>query len=262
MKIICCQTDIVWENRAENFARVRRLLEGHTVPKGALVILPEMFAVGFTMNVEAARERKQAESAQFVSDLAREYGVWVLAGLVRGEPEQLARNEAVVFDPSGTEVAHYAKMQPFNAGGEGDHYEPGPGIMTFQWGQLTVAPFICYDLRFPELFRAAVRQGAQFFPVIASWPVARIGHWITLLQARAIENLAFVAGVNRVGADPHLSYTGHSMIIDHHGKTLADAGEKEGIIEADLDVTELLAWRKKFPALRDMRRDMQPGGLR
>jgi predicted amidohydrolase len=88
----------------------------------------------------------------------------------------------------------------------------------------------------------------------------RIGHWVTLLQARAIENLAYVAGVNRVGTDPHLSYNGHSIIVDPHGKVLADAGETEGVIEADLDVTEVLAWRKKFPALRDMREDMQPRG--
>ena len=258
-RIICCQLDIVWEDKPANYARVRQLLKGRRVPPGAMIILPEMFAVGFTMNVDQARESHSAESEDFLAELAQEFGVWVLGGVVRGRPGQLARNEAVVFDGAGKEVARYCKLQPFSLGGESDHYQAGEQVVTFRWGELTVAPFICYDLRFPELFRAAVKQGAQFYPVIANWPVMRAGHWVTLLQARAIENLAFVAGVNRCGADPHLRYPGRSLIVDHHGKVLADGGEREGVIEAELDVEDMVAWRERFPALRDMRESFHGG---
>jgi len=125
----------------------------------------------------------------------------------------------------------------------------------FAWQSFQVAPFICYDLRFPELFRASARRGAQLFAVIANWPLTRAQHWITLLQARAIENQAYVAGVNRCGRDPKLGYNGRSLIISPQGDILADAEDKECVISAELDLAGLLAWREKFPALQDMRPD-------
>ena len=253
MKIVCCQLDIVWENKTANFDRVRRLLQKKAVPSGAMIILPETFAVGFTMNVDAAREGKEAAGEHFLAELAREHGAWVLGGVVQGSKGGKGHNEAVVYDPNGTELARYRKMQPFSMGGETDHYEAGSRVITFQWGDLTVAPFVCYDLRFPELFRLAVQEGAQFMPVIANWPAKRIGHWATLLQARAIENLAYVAGINRCGSDPHHTYTGRSMIVDHHGAILSEAGDQECVLEADLDASALVAWREQFPPLRDMR---------
>ena len=115
-----------------------------------------------------------------------------------------------------------------------------------------MAPFVCYDLRFPEIFRSAVRRGAQVFVVIANWSVKREQHWVTLLQARAIENQACVVGVNRCGTDPKYAYSGHSMIIDAHGTVLAEVGNKETIISADIDLAALELWRKDFPALVDM----------
>jgi predicted amidohydrolase len=103
------------------------------------------------------------------------------------------------------------------------------------------------------LFRAAMRQGAQLFAVIANWPVTRIHHWVTLLQARAIENQAYVVGVNRCGNSPELAYNGQSLIVDPHGNILANAGTGEGIISAEVDVPDLLQWRRDFPALHDAR---------
>jgi predicted amidohydrolase len=116
-----------------------------------------------------------------------------------------------------------------------------------------VAPFICYDLRFPEHFRTAARHGAQLITVIASWPIARIQHWVTLLQARAIENQAYVAGTNRCGTDPKFTYTGRSLIVSPKGEILADAGNAETVISADLSLDDLLAYRKDLPFLADMR---------
>jgi len=217
------------------------------------VLLPEMFPSGFTMNVAAAAESKGRDSEVFLGRTAKEFGIYLVAGIVTAR-DGLGRNEAVVFSPDGIEIARYCKMQPFNLGGEGQHYCAGNEIVTFNWNGLTVAPFICYDLRFPELFRAAVLRGAQLFAVIANWPVMRIGHWVTLLQARAIENQAYAIGTNRCGADPKLSYNGRSIIVNPHGDILADAGDGEKVITADVDAQAVVKWRADFPALADMRR--------
>src|SRR5262249_41576994 len=138
------------------------------------------------------------------------------------------------------------------------HYVAGDQICLFQCHDFTVAPFICYDLRFPEVFRPAAARGANLIVVIASWPSVRDDHWVTLLKARAIENLAYVVGVNRCGNDPKLYHSGRSMIYDPHGKALADAGSEEGWIEARLELQTPLGWRSKFPALKDMRPDFAP----
>ena len=119
-------------------------------------------------------------------------------------------------------------------------------------GGFIVAPFVCYDLRFPEIFRAAaLRHGASLFVVIALWPVMRQQHWLTLLQARAIENQASVIGVNRVGTDPKFFYSGRSAVVDPHGVIIADAGEREQVLTAALDPEVAASWRRDFPALAD-----------
>jgi len=138
-------------------------------------------------------------------------------------------------------------------GGESKNYEAGAEILTFKWHGFVVAPFVCYDLRFPELFREGARQAAQLFVVIANWPIKRIQHWVVLLQARAIENQAYVVGVNRTGSDPTYPYNGRSLIVNPHGDILVDAGSSECVISADVDLATVEAWRAEFPALQDMR---------
>jgi omega-amidase len=146
-------------------------------------------------------------------------------------------------------------LQPFTLGGESEHYVAGERLHLFECQEFTAAPFICYDLRFPELFRRATAGGANLIIVIASWPVVRDAHWMTLLKARAIENLAYVVGVNRCGYDPKHYHSGHSVIYDPQGRVLADAGVEEGWIEAQLELQPLIDWRQSFPALNDMRPD-------
>src|SRR5262245_35912967 len=214
-----------------------------------------MFAPGFSMNGTGSCEGKARETGAYVGRAAKEFGVYLLAGVVNASDGR-GRNEAVVFSPQGEELCRYCKMQPFTLGGEAQNYVAGKEIVTFHWQNCLVAPFICYDLRFPELFRAAVRQGAQLFAVIANWPIARVQHWVTLLQARAIENQAYVAGTNRCGTDPKLTYNGRSLIVDPHGNILSDAAQTEGVISAEADLKALIAWRAAFPALKDMRRDV------
>jgi predicted amidohydrolase len=205
------------------------------------------------MNVAGIAEGKSRETETFLGHTAKQFGIYLMAGIVTAR-NNLGRNEAVVFSPEGLEIARYCKMQPFSLGGEAEHYCPGDDIVTFQWNGFVVAPFICYDLRFPELFRAAALRGAQLFAVIANWPVMRIGHWVTLLQARAIENQAYAVGANRSGTDPKLSYNGRSVIVNPHGDILADAGDGEKVISAEVDPQTVVNWRKEFPALADMRR--------
>jgi omega-amidase len=253
MNIVCCQLDIVWEDKPTNHAKVRAMVERARPERESLVVLPEMFATGFSMNIDRIRDDQTRESQQFLGQLAREFGICIVAGIVTAAPDGRGRNEAVVISSSGQEVARYSKMHPFSYGGEAKHYESGRSPVLLQWRSFNVAPFICYDLRFPEVFRHAVRRGAQLFTVIANWPAARAEHWLALLRARAIENQAYVAGVNRCGSDPRLDYSGRTVIIDPRGDVLVDAGGEEGAISTELDLDSLLAWRQEFPALADIR---------
>lgn len=253
MHVVCCQLNIAWEDKAANFAAVRRILDGAEVPPGSLVVLPEMFGTGFSMNVASIAEGRPSETEAFLSLLARERGAYVLGGLVAAAPGGKGANEAVAFSPEGDLVARYRKIHPFSYAEEDRHYAPGGEVVTFDWRGAQVSPFICYDLRFPEVFRAATRRGAQVLVVIANWPSTRVEHWVTLLRARAIENQAFVVGVNRCGADPKLSYPGRSMVIGPEGQVLADAGAAEGAACAELELGALEAWRREFPVLRDIR---------
>jgi predicted amidohydrolase len=260
MQVIGLQIDSVWENKAATHEKVLKLLDKAKPQPGALVVLSEMFATGFSMNVAEIHD-DAGETQNFLSRTAAERKIHLMGGVVTTDKsgmEVRGRNEAVVYSPEGKEIARYCKLQPFSLGGESEHYVAGDQICLFQCRDFTVAPFICYDLRFPEVFRPAAAKGANLIVVIASWPSVRDDHWVTLLKARAIENLAYVVGVNRCGNDPKLYHSGRSMIYDPHGRAMADAGSEEGWIEAQLELQTLLDWRRKFPALNDMRRDFAP----
>jgi predicted amidohydrolase len=253
MKVIGVQLDIVWEDKQANFEKVRRLLGQAAPEKASLVVLPEMFATGFTMNTATMAEDYGGETEQFLAGMAKEFGITLMGGAAMRGRDKRARNKALVFSPQGELVAYYSKMRPFAPGGEAEHYAAGDRHTTFRWGACTVSPFICYDLRFPEIFREAVRgQRPELFTVIASWPEKRIEHWVKLLQARAIENQAYVVGVNRVGNDPYYSYSGRSLIVDPLGTVLADAGGNEGFIKGELDLGMLRKYREGLPFLADM----------
>jgi predicted amidohydrolase len=253
--IIGVQFDIAWENKPANFSTVRRLLEKAAPQKNSLVALPEMFATGFSMNVSVVAEAYGGETEQFLASTAKEFGIYLIAGAPMRGRDGRARNKALVFSPTGELLAFYAKMRPFTPGGEKEVYVAGEHPVTFHWNETTVSPFVCYDLRFPELFRETVAaHRPELFVVIASWPDKRIHHWVALLQARAIENQAYVIGVNRIGTDPYYTYCGRSLIVDPQGAILADAGDAEGVISAQLDLANLRKYREGLPFLADLKR--------
>ncbi|MCO8124435.1 hypothetical protein NHH03_22035 [Stieleria sp. TO1_6] len=253
MQIIAVQMDMVWEDKSANHQRLRQLLASTTITPGALVIVPEMFETGFSMNVKVTAQSPQREGEGLLRELAAQYQVAMMGGVAGPICDGKSCNEAVVFAPDGTELVRYRKMQPFSVSGEENHFQPGDSQQVFEWQGVKIAPFICYDLRFPELFRPAVKQGAELITLIACWPAKRSEHWVRLLQARAIENMAAVVGVNRCGNEPGLVFDGRSAGFDQMGKPLFEATDQEQVIKAEIDVEALRQWRQQFPALRDIR---------
>ena len=259
LTVYAFQIDIVWEDKAVNFANVAARVAAARPVRGGLLVLPEMFATGFSMNARAlAEDAETGPTGTLLSGLAREHGCYVLGGVVTqsngGGGGDRPRNEAVLFDPAGTLTGRYAKVHPFTPGGEREQYASGDAPVVWEIGGLRVAPLICYDLRFPEIFRAALRRGADAFVVIASWLPTRAHHWDLLLRARAIENQAYVVGVNRVGTDPAPTiYPGRSVIVDPSGAVLAQAGDDAAVLSATLDPAFVTGYRDALPFLADRR---------
>lgn len=253
MQIVALQLDSVWEDKLANHTKIRSILStAHVAPK-SLVILPEMFDTGFSMNVQATAQDEDRNSEQFLRQLANELNCAVLGGVVGPILNGQASNEAVAFAPDGRELVRYRKMQPFTPSGENVHYGAGASHASFEWDGVKVAPFICYDLRFPEIFRPAASDGAELIAVIACWPQKRSEHWVRLLQARAIENQAYVVGVNRCGTDPQFTFDGRSSAFDPHGECLFEADSGEQILQCEVQANNVREWREAFPALKDMR---------
>ena len=251
MNVHLVQINSVWEDRASNHAKARQLIANACPQPGSLIILPETFSTGFSMNLSVTAEPTSGQTEQFLREMAAQYQSCVVGGVVTSYDERRGMNQALVIAPDGSILARYTKNHPFSLGGEDRVHLAGTEVSLFEWQGLRIAPLICYDLRFPELARSAIRAGAEVLVFIAAWPVKRIQHWITLLQARAIENLAYVVGVNRCGTDPEFTYTGRSLVVDPHGLIIADAAEQERVISTQIDPAVLRDWRSQFPALRD-----------
>lgn len=245
------QLDIRWEDRDANFARVDELLADAGTNPGDLVVLPELFDSGFSLNTAATHDN-EGRTARYLADLAKRLGVFIQGGrTVIPEGSGRALNMMSVYGPAGLTLAEYAKIHPFSFGREPEAFTGGDEVVTYRWGGLICCPAVCYDLRFPELFRTGMKRGAEAFVLGANWPAARQNHWRMLLLARAIENQAFVLGVNRTGDDPHLVYRGGSIAVGPRGEVLAEADDGETVLSVEIDPAAPRAWRAEFPALRD-----------
>lgn len=253
LPVAALQTDIAWEDPSVNFPRAAALARQARAAGARLVALPEMFATGFTMNAAGAAAHAE-DTRRFLAELARELDLWIIGGYVESGLER-PRNTCALFDPAGDERLRYHKLHPFAYAGEDRHYAAGEALATANLEGLRVTPLICYDLRFPEPFRAAARH-TDLFVVIANWPQARREHWTTLLKARAIENQCYVLGVNRVGEGDGLVYTGDSALFDPLGELLASASRRPGVISGAVDPSSVATLRHRFPSLADRRPDL------
>jgi len=254
MQIAIVQHEIVWESPEENFAALRPHIAEAAAGGAELIALTETFSWGFTMNTDVAHELPTGPSTQFLLEQAESTGAWIVGSIpVRDEGEALPNNRMTIASPAG-EIVTYNKIHPFTFSGEDKSYRAGEDRHTITINGLRISTFICFDLRFADEFWAMAHD-TDCYLVIANWPASRRNHWRTLLQARAIENQAWVVGANRFGEDPNVSYCGDSMIIDPFGEVIADSGDSAGstIISADVDPQRVSEIREKFPFLADRR---------
>lgn len=254
MKIALIQMDIAWEKKAANLSRAAGLIKQARGEQADVAVLPEMFSTGFSMNVELLGETEDGESASFLSDEARRHCINVIAGLQLIEPgEGKGMNKAIIFDRKGELVSTFSKLHLFSPAGEDRHFTPGKSPVVFGLEGVSSSVFICYDLRFPEVFRKVAPDVACVF-VIANWPASRGDHWTSLIKARAIENQCYVAGVNRTGIDGNgITYAGQSCVFGPVGEEVTSAGSGEEMLVAEIDPSMVEKTRSEFPFLRDKR---------
>ncbi|WP_029430668.1 nitrilase-related carbon-nitrogen hydrolase [Blastococcus sp. URHD0036] len=252
MRIGVVQHDIVWEDRDANFARLGPRVAGAAAAGAELVLLSETFSTGFSMT-PGIGEPEGGPSSTFLREQAAEYGVWVAGSCPEiADDGALPFNSFVLAGPDGT-VHRYRKLHPFTHGGEHERFRAGEAPLTVEIGGLRVTPFVCYDLRFADVFWRAATD-TDVYLVTANWPAARRLHWQTLLQARAIENQAYVVGCNRVGvAGDGTEHAGDSRIVSPMGELLATAAGVETLVLADVDPAEVAATRDRLRFLPDRR---------
>lgn len=207
-----------------------------------------MFTSGFTMQPVHVAEPIDGDSVQWMKSWSNKLGAAIAGSLVIQVNGQYF-NRLVWINPSG-EVSCYDKRHRFSMAGEDAHYTAGERPLVMKWKGWQISPFICYDLRFPAWSRQVA--GVDLMIYVANWPETRRHHWQKLLQARAIENQCFVAGVNRVGTDDNgLVYAGDSMLIDFNGEPIRSASWSPDILSVTLDKEGLQEWRQRLPFLRD-----------
>jgi predicted amidohydrolase len=245
IRVAGVQHDIVWEDRDANFERLRPQIAAAAGAGARLVALTEMFSTGFSLDAERIAEPSGGPSSRFLAEQAREHGVWV-SGAAK------PYNRLVLAAPDGT-LHRYEKIHPFSYAGEHERYAAGSDFVTVAIDDVAVSLFVCYDLRFGDEFWG-LAEHTDLYVVVANWPESRRLHWQVLLRARAIENQAYVLGVNRVGEGGRLSYAGDSAVIDPMGEILASAARTETLVLADVDPDVVRATRKRFPFLADRRR--------
>lgn len=257
---------IVGDDKSANVARAVELVERAAAKEAQLVVLPELFNCHATPDVMLANaEPIPGPTSRAMGELARRLHILLAAGSLgekTSDPRKM-HNTALLFGPDGATLATYRKIHLFDI--------DAPGAVTNQEsrrvsagrdlvvadtpvGKLGLA--ICYDLRFPELFRHYALAGARLIFLPSAWPHPRLAHWRTLLRARAIENQMFVVACNRVGTTDGTSFFGHSSVIDPWGELLVEAGEQAGLFTVDLDLTQVESIRERIPVFQDRRTDV------
>ena len=247
LKLALLQTTLAWHDREANLDHFESLLEQ---ARGAdLVVLPEMFTTGFTMASEDFAEPEEGPTTQWLRAQAQGLDAVVTGSAIIRVVDGSYRNRLLWAQPNG-QVLHYDKRHLFRMAGEHKHYTAGEQQTRFTLKGWNIRPMVCYDLRFPVWSRDA--HATDLILYTANWPGARRLHWNRLLPARAIENLCYVAAVNRIGTDGNGSaYTGDSQVLDFQGERLLSAGEADGVFRVTLEAAPLAAYRDRFPAHLD-----------
>ncbi|WP_330338843.1 carbon-nitrogen family hydrolase [Streptomyces sp. NBC_00557] len=227
-----------------------------------LVVLPELWTTGAFAYEEFGREAEPLEGPthEAMAKAASDAGVWLHAGSIpERDPDGPLYNTSLVFSPSGELAAAYRKIHRFGFDkGEAVLMGAGRDLVTVRLPGTTLGVATCYDLRFPELFRALVDAGADTLVIPAGWPERRRSHWTLLAQARAVENQAFVLACGTAGTHAGVPQAGHSIVVDPWGEVLAEAGPDEEILTVDLDPAKVAATREQFPALKDRVLGLEP----
>jgi len=251
LKIGLLQFDQAWENKSQNFERIRQLIQGGK--EIDLLLLPEMFHTSFTMNAGLSESMENSSGIAFLKTISSAFDCAIYTSLIISENSK-TYNRGVFIKPCG-KIDLYDKRKTFGLAGEDKVYTSGETQMIIDYKNWKINLQICYDLRFPELVANRIeKNGSPLYDIIlyiANWPEKRSTHWSALLKARAIENQAYVLACNRVGTDANnLSYSGDSCIIDALGSVLASS-TKEGLIEFKIKKEQLNKTRKNLPFLKD-----------
>lgn len=252
LTITLVQADQVWENKAANLQNYEKLLS--SVSETDLILLPEMFNTGFSMNAaELAEPFKESPSIDWLKESSGKKNAAIYTSLIIEENGKFY-NRGVFINPNG-DIAIYDKRKTFGLAGEDKVYSKGEESTIVSYKGWDICLQICYDLRFPEISLNKHENGVPQYDLllyVANWPERRNYHWRSLLPARAIENQCYLAGVNRVGTDQTgLTYSGDSCVIDALGNRLADIVHDEQILSVKLLYEELQEWREKLPFLKD-----------
>jgi predicted amidohydrolase len=251
MRIGLVQYSPEWENPEKNILRIGEMIKSLN-SKVDLLIFPELSLTGFTMNSKYFAEDLDGVSTQYFIKLSQKLKTNIFAGIIEKSEDGIF-NSLVHFNSDGLINARYRKIHPFGYANEDQNYRAGDENVITKIENSKFGLSICYDLRFPELYRLYAKERVHVLINIANWPVARIEHWRTLLKARAIENQCFMIGVNRVGNDPHLQYNGCSSVYDPMGNEIISIGDEENIFISELDPQLVEDVRNKLPFLDDIR---------
>lgn len=252
-KIALIQMDVAFCKPTKNYEKVEQFIEEAMNEKPDIICLPETWNTGFfpKKNLKELADVNGYKTKKLLSTLAKKYNVNIVGGSVATKKEDDVYNTSYIFNREGEVVAEYDKIHGFSPSGEHEYFKGGQGVCTFELDGVKAGIVICYDLRFVELIRTLALRGIEILFLPAEWPHPRLKHWKTLSIARAIENQMFVATINGVGEAGALKFCGNSMIIDPWGEVLANAGEEEKIVTANVDFSVVEDIRNKINVFRD-----------
>ena len=246
--------DIAFGKPQKNYQTVERLFDKTHTEKPDIIVLPELWTTGYDLtHLNEIADFKAAQTIEFLQNAAQKYQVHLIGGSVANRVENGVRNTLLIINKDGRLVHQYSKLHLFKLMDEHVYLEAGSEKGLFQLDNYQFAGAICYDIRFPEWIRAHTSKGAEALFVVAEWPAQRLSHWRALLIARAIENQCYVIGCNRSGQDPNNHFAGHSLIIDPWGEVIAEAGENEEILSAEIEMDLVKEVRKQIPIFADRR---------